>query len=52
MKKLTITLTLPLLEMKKDSEYYGLIIKDSSKIYHYFNKDGAYDGKSMENKSE
>lgn len=43
-----VELTLPILEWKIDSENYGLIIKDSEGKYHYFNKDGTYDGWSKD----
>lgn len=30
------------------SENYGLVILDASGMYHYFNKDGSYDGWSKD----
>ncbi len=30
------------------SEHYGLMIKDSSKVTHYWSFDGSYDGMSSD----
>lgn len=47
-----IEIQLPLIWWKTKNEdaesLYGLKIKDSSDKVHYFNKDGTYDGWSME----
>ena len=43
-----IEIQIPIISWETDGEVYGLIIKDSSGKIHFFDKDGTYDGWSME----
>ena len=44
-----VEIQVPILEIKTNTKAgYWLIIKDSSGKFHYFDKDGTYDGWSME----
>ena len=46
MEKIKIELSMPLIEVETTDDYM-LVIRDANDTYHFFKKDGTYDGNDI-----